>query len=280
MPGEGEQRALQVGHRDALVHRQPLDLIEHPLVGGVLGLVAVAAARHDDAHRRRLGAGRLRLGDAALHHPRLHRRGVGPHQHLRRVDVEGVPHVAGRVVGRDVEHLEVVLVELDLRAFDDLVADRLEEAGDLAQDDGGRVEAAAHGRPARQRHVDALLLQRLGERLAARTRSAALRAPPPGRASPRWLPGPPPAADRRAGLPGLRSMSVSGAAPPEVGHAPLFERVLLVGPRSARRAPAHAACRFVLASHPCRVLHCRGAPPPTPPPCAGRGQAVRLPSPT
>ena len=37
--------------RDVAVDGQSLELMEHPLVRGVLGLVAVDAARHDDANR-------------------------------------------------------------------------------------------------------------------------------------------------------------------------------------------------------------------------------------
>ena len=99
-----------------------------------------------------------------LHHPRLHGRGVGAEQHLGRRDVQCVPHIPRRMVGGDVEHLEVVLVQLDLWSFDDLIPDGLEEAGDLSQDDGGRVESSPHHWPAWQRHVDALGVQRLRER--------------------------------------------------------------------------------------------------------------------
>ena len=74
---------------------------------GVGGVAAVHPARHDRVDRRLL----------RLHHPDLHRRGVGAQQHrlgLAEVDVERVPHAAGRVGGRDVERLEVVPVGLDL----------------------------------------------------------------------------------------------------------------------------------------------------------------------
>ena len=74
LPRELGQRAFQVGHGDVAVDGQPFDLMEHPLVRGVLRLVAVDATRHDDAHRRR------RL----LHHACLHRGGMRPQHDLAR----------------------------------------------------------------------------------------------------------------------------------------------------------------------------------------------------
>ena len=52
LPRQLGKDALEVGHRDVLVDGQPFELVEHPLVRGVLRLVAVDAAGHDHAHRR------------------------------------------------------------------------------------------------------------------------------------------------------------------------------------------------------------------------------------
>ena len=52
LPRHLGQRSLEVGHRDVAIDRQPLELVEHPLVRGVLRLVAVDAAGNDHAHRR------------------------------------------------------------------------------------------------------------------------------------------------------------------------------------------------------------------------------------
>ena len=73
-------------------------------VGRVGRLPAEDLARDDDPD------GRLAL----LHDPDLDGRGVGPEQQVV-VDVERVPVVAGRVVGREVEGLEIVVIGLDLR---------------------------------------------------------------------------------------------------------------------------------------------------------------------
>jgi hypothetical protein len=66
--GEVLERALQMRHRDALVHHEALDLVEHRRVGRVEFIGAVRATRAHDRDRRLLGQ----------HHPRLHRRRVRP----------------------------------------------------------------------------------------------------------------------------------------------------------------------------------------------------------
>ena len=141
-----------------LADHEQLDLLEHPLVGGVGGLVAVALAGDRDANRRLV----------LLHEADLHRAGVGAEEqrgafvavralHLF-VEPEGVPHVAGGVVLRDAERAEVVRVQLHLGAFDDLEAEALEDVEDAASHLRDRVEAAAAERPARQRHVEGVRL--------------------------------------------------------------------------------------------------------------------------
>ena len=140
--GELVEGALEVGEGDAFVHGQPLDLVEVPFVGGVGGLVTVALAGHDDAHRRLL----------IFHHPGLHGRGVGAEQHILLPGVagvvhpEGVPHIAGRVALGDVEHLEVVVVPLDLWAFDHAEAHASEGGADFADYLGCGVQTALGGR--------------------------------------------------------------------------------------------------------------------------------------
>src|SRR5580704_17675431 len=56
-------RPAQVGHRQALVNREPLDLVEHRAVRGVEWVVPVAAAGADHVQRQRVGQ----------HGPDLHR---------------------------------------------------------------------------------------------------------------------------------------------------------------------------------------------------------------
>ena len=113
-----------------------------------------------------------------LHDPDLAGRGVGPQQVPLDVDVERVPQVARRVVGRDVEHLEVGEVVLDLRALVDDEPELAEDLGDLAHRLDARVERAAADRPAGRRDVD-----RLGGQARRSARSRAASSPRSARAA-------------------------------------------------------------------------------------------------
>ncbi len=120
---------------DALGHRQALDLMEHRRVPEVV-VVAVDAPGADDPDRRL----------ALQHGADLDRGGVGAQQ-APVLQEEGVLGVAGRVVGREVEGLEVVVVVLDLRTLGDAVAEGGEDLHDLLGDQVNRVDAAQQ-RPA------------------------------------------------------------------------------------------------------------------------------------
>ncbi len=110
--GECVEGSGQVGEGDVPIDHQALDLVEHRHVGGVGGVLAVHATRHDHVDRWWLRG----------HHPHLHGGGVGP-QHRRaglpHLHVQRVVHVARGVVGREVECPEVVPVGLDLRPLRD-----------------------------------------------------------------------------------------------------------------------------------------------------------------
>ena len=145
------ERALEVGHRDALVDDQPLDLVEHRAVRGVVLVGAEHPARADDVDRRLAGQ----------HRARLHRRGVRA-QHdrvLGRLGPEGVLHGARRVVGAEVEGVEVQPLGLDDRALGDLPAHRHEDVGDPLGQRRDRVPGAARAAVPGQRDVDGLLDQ-------------------------------------------------------------------------------------------------------------------------
>ena len=85
--GEGVEQPAQVGHAGALVDHEPLDLEELEAVAGIDGLVAVAAARRQDAD-----------GRAGLAHgPDLAGRGVRAQEQVPAVRRAGCqPRDAGR----------------------------------------------------------------------------------------------------------------------------------------------------------------------------------------
>ena len=118
--------------------------MEHDLAAQRDLLVAVAHARQDHADRLRA---------QLAHDVDLSRRGVRAQQHARRGRVEGVPHVAGRVVRRHVEQAEVRLVVLDLGAAIDLEAHVGEDRVDRSQGLRRGMQPAARRGSARQGHV-------------------------------------------------------------------------------------------------------------------------------
>ena len=67
------------------------------------------------------------------------------------------------MVGRNVQHVEVVVVELDLRPLFDLEADRGKDTRNLSHHPRRGVETALRYGPAGERHVDTLPLDDIGE---------------------------------------------------------------------------------------------------------------------
>ena len=135
------QGLLQVGKGDVLVDVKALNLVENAVGAGRDGFVAEHAARGDDADRRLMG----------LHHANLHTRGVGAQQHIRSLvdigflaDEEGVLHVAGGMVEREVQGREHVVVVLNLRTFGDGEAEMREDLVDVATHDRQRVTGTFH----------------------------------------------------------------------------------------------------------------------------------------
>ena len=137
----------------AFVDHQALDLEELGGMTRVDRLVAEDAPGQQRPDRRPM----------RLHHPDLERRRVGPQEVAGDVDVEGVPQVAGRMVGCDVEHLEVGQVVLDLRSLVDDEAEPTEDLGDPAHRLDDRMEGASADRPTRRGHVERLPGEAVGQ---------------------------------------------------------------------------------------------------------------------
>ncbi len=104
---------------------------------------------------------RIGSGAPLAHDVDLARRGVRAQHDAGRGRVERVPHVARRMMRRDVEQLEVVGVGLDIARAVDLEAHLGPDGDDLPQRLRRRVQPAAGQPPAREGHVDALGLKRL-----------------------------------------------------------------------------------------------------------------------
>src|SRR5918995_3941108 len=88
---------------------------------------------------------------------------MGPQQMPLHVHVQRVPQVPRRVVGRDVEHLEVADVVLDLRAFIYDEAESPEDLRDLRDRLVDRVTAAAPDRTTGRCDIEGLRRQSSGQ---------------------------------------------------------------------------------------------------------------------
>ncbi len=138
------ERAFQVGEADVFVDKQALDLVEHRRVR-LIRIAAIDLAGRDQADRRRL----------ALHGADLHGRGMRAQQ-AAVAEVERVVHRARRMVRREIQRFEIVIVVFDLGTFGDIVAEPREDLGHAVERARDRMQPAALGATAGQRDVDAL----------------------------------------------------------------------------------------------------------------------------
>ncbi len=148
-PREVLQRADQVGHRDALVDDEALDLVEDRYVRGVelVGAVDLARAHHVDRQR------------PVEHGARLDRRRVRTEHDvvLDAADEQRVGRAARRVVGADVEGVEVEPGRLGLGAFGDLPSHRDEDVAEDVHEGGDGMYGADRYEVDRDGDVDALV---------------------------------------------------------------------------------------------------------------------------
>ena len=130
---------------DAGRHEQALDLVEHRRVPRVDCVAPVGLARHDDRDRRRY----------RLHRPDLHRRRVRAQQDAG-PQIERIEALARRMIGRDVERVEVIVFGFDLRAEHDGEAAPLEVAAGVLHRTAHRVQRAVSESRRWKREVDRL----------------------------------------------------------------------------------------------------------------------------
>ena len=133
------QGRLEVRHAHVAVDVEPLDLVEHGRVGGVV-VAAVDLAEGHDPHRRR----------PRDHGADLDRGGVGPQHPLPsvghgRLDEERVLHVPRRMVVGDVEVVEVGPAVLDVGPVVHRKAHGLEHPFEPPPGAGDHVQRPAGG---------------------------------------------------------------------------------------------------------------------------------------
>ena len=115
------ERAFQVRKRDVAIHHKALHLHEHRAVARIHLIHAEHAAGHDEPERRFERHERARLTGGSVRT-----------QHHAVVDIEGILHVARRMVERQVQLREVVIVILHLRTTKRGEAHANERVADLA----------------------------------------------------------------------------------------------------------------------------------------------------
>ena len=143
------KRALEVRHGDALVDREALDLMKDGRVRGVELVGAEDTPGRDDVdgqvaleHGAELNGGRLRPHDDATV--------LAAHE-------ERVLHRARRVVGRDVERIEVEPLGFSLGPLGHLVAHRREYLGHTLHESAEGVPCPENRAPGRHRDIHGFL---------------------------------------------------------------------------------------------------------------------------
>ena len=138
---EGLEGRLEVTDGNALVDQQAFDLVEHRRVAEIR-IATVDPPGNNDPNRR----------FSALHHPRLHRRCMGAEK-VSLGKVEGVLIVTRRVIGGQVQGLEVVEVVLDLGTGLHGETHLTEDPLELPASAGHRVQGPAPRAPGGQANV-------------------------------------------------------------------------------------------------------------------------------
>ena len=104
----------------ALINRQHLHLMKHRRMGGIHRIPPIHPAWSHDPHRWWIG---FQVSD-------LHRRGVGAQQQVV-LQIKRVLHVSSRVLRRNIQGREVVVIRLHLRTFLHLIPKAAEQINNL-----------------------------------------------------------------------------------------------------------------------------------------------------
>ena len=142
------ERSLEIAHRNALVYHQAFYLVENRRVCRVYVVRAVYLSGANDFYRRLL----------LFHDTDLHRGGLRSEQHFVR-NVKGVLCVPRRMAFREIQRLEVIIVEFNFRAVGDLIAHADEQVLHFVADLMNRMQGSCSSCLPGHRHVYGFLLQ-------------------------------------------------------------------------------------------------------------------------
>ena len=142
------QNALQIGHADAFVDDQTFDLMEQRGMGRIDVIAAEYTARCNDADRRLL----------VFHRADLNRRGLRAENDVVGY-IEGVLRIACRMILRNVQGFEIVVVGLDIRTLCDRESHADKDILDFIQNKIDRMLLADRNFSARHRDIQCLALE-------------------------------------------------------------------------------------------------------------------------
>ena len=146
LAGEKKDGLLEVGERHILVDVETLYLMEDAVGTGGDRLVPEHTARADDTDRKLHGLHRAHLDGGCVGPQQKRIRMTGGHE-------EGVLHVSGRMVQREVQRLEHMVVILDLWSLGHIVAEFSEYVNDLLTDNRHRMPRPKLERNSRHRKI-------------------------------------------------------------------------------------------------------------------------------
>ena len=142
------ENSLQIGHADALVDDQTLDLMEQRGMGRIDVVTAEYTARCNDADRRLL----------VFHRADLNRRGLRAENNIIGY-IEGVLRITCRMILRNVQGFEIVVVGLDIRTLCDRESHADKNILDFIQNKIDRMLLANRNFSARHRDIEGLALE-------------------------------------------------------------------------------------------------------------------------
>ena len=145
------ESALEVAHCDALVNYETLNLVEQGRVSSVNGVGTENSSGRDYTDRWLL----------VLHNVYLNGRGLGTEENglVCALDVECILSISCRMIGREVQSLENVVIVIDLGTVSDIEAHADEYFSDLVLHLGKGVELSEGSLLAGESDVDLLLCQ-------------------------------------------------------------------------------------------------------------------------
>ncbi len=139
------EQALEIGKADIAIHHETFYLMEHRRMGDI-GITAIHPSRCDGTQR----------WFTVFHYTNLYRRGMGT-QHGMLIKIKGIVHGARRMIFRNIQRGEIVIIILDLRSLSDFKTGLGKQCFDTFQCLCDGVSPAGMLATSRQRDINTLI---------------------------------------------------------------------------------------------------------------------------